>query len=326
MAIYYLNVRTLGRGAGARATSAAAYRAGERIRDERTGAVFDHSKRTDVMDKEIVLPSKFAATDMSWIRDRSTLWNAAEGAERRKNACVAREYLVALPYEITQVQRLHLVQRFSQELADRHGFAVDFVIHAPRPNNDPRNYHAHLLTTTREISPTGLGAKTGLDIRGSERRARGLGSYLDELLAVRQQWATLTNDALRQANVGARVDHRSLAAQGIDREPTPRLPEAARRTEERGQRSEIAEEIRAAYRTRVQARLERATARATTVEIAGGLDEIRKRARQSWLQLRRAELEGFATKAPAPEHNQSHSDAQQERDPRSTGPEDDLAM
>jgi ATP-dependent exoDNAse (exonuclease V) alpha subunit len=326
MAIYYLNIKTLGRGAGARATSAAAYRAGERIRDERTGAVFDHSQRTDVMSKEIVLPSKLAATAMNWICDRSSLWTAAEAAEPRKNARVAREYLVALPHEMTAAQRLHLVQRFSQDLADRHGFAVDFAIHAPRTNNDPRNYHAHLLTTTREVLPTGLGAKTDLDVQGSERRARGLCSYLEELLGVRQHWAILTNEALRAANVEARIDHRSLLAQGIDREPTPRIPEGARRAEERGQRSEIAEEIRAAYRARVAARSELANARGLTVESAGSLEDIRQRARQSWLQLRRAHNEVSATGTPASEHGQSHNDAQQERDPRRSGPDDDLAI
>src|SRR5580693_5160775 len=105
VAIYYFNIKFFGRGTGGRATSAAAYRAGERIRDERTGEVFDHSHRTDVLHKEIVLPSKYAAADMSWIHDRSTLWNAAESAESRKNARVAREYLVALPHELTHTGR-----------------------------------------------------------------------------------------------------------------------------------------------------------------------------------------------------------------------------
>ena len=234
MAIYYLNVKTIGRGAGGKATSAAAYRAGERLRDERTGQIFDHARRTDVMHKEIVLPSKLAGLDMSWMRDRSALWNAAERAERRSNARVAREYLVAVPHELTPVQRLGLVRRFSQELAEQHGIAVDFAIHAPRPHNDPRSYHAHLLTTTREVLPAGLGRKTALDLSNSERRARGLGSWLNEILSVRERWATLTNEALLQANVQTRIDHRSLAAQGINREPLPRIPIGAWHAEAAG--------------------------------------------------------------------------------------------
>src|SRR5277367_3431937 len=97
MAVYFLNLKTFGRAGGSSAVSAAAYRSGERIHDERTGKTYDHSARLDVMHKEIVLPSRFDDRDMAWARDRASLWNAAEGAETRANARVAREYLVALP-------------------------------------------------------------------------------------------------------------------------------------------------------------------------------------------------------------------------------------
>jgi ATP-dependent exoDNAse (exonuclease V) alpha subunit len=187
MAIYFLNLKTFGRANGSSATSAAAYRAGERIRDERTGKTYDHSERQDVMHKEIVLPSKFADDDIAWARDRSSLWNAAEAVETRKNARIAREYLVALPAELSHQGRVGLVRGFSQELSDRYGFAVDFAIHAPRdfPGSDPRNFHAHLLTTTRVVAIEGLGAKTTLDISDGSRRKLGLGPAINELLHVR---------------------------------------------------------------------------------------------------------------------------------------------
>ncbi len=323
MAIYYLNVKTFGRSTGGRATAAAAYRSGERIRDERTGQVFDHSHRTDVMHKEIVLPSNLSGAGMSWAQDRAALWNAAELIESRKNAAVAREYVVALPHELTHGQRLGLVQKFSQDLADRHGFAVDFVIHAPRPINDPRNFHAHLLTTTREVLPTGLGAKTNRDIGSVKRQERGLCSALKELYAVRERWATFTNEALQQANLEVRVDHRSYKAQGIDREPRPRIPMGAWRAETQGQKSEIAERIRAAYRVRVQARLERAMARASSLGSAGKLDEIRQLARQSWLQLRDTPRAAPATAESA---RSKARDSQNAFDVGPKEPDDDLAL
>ena len=124
-----LQTKTFGRAGGSSAASAAAYRAGERIRDERTGKIYDHSERQDVMHKEIVLPSRFTDEDMAWARDRGSLWNAAEGAETRKNARVARGYLVALPVELSPPQRLELVRAFSQELSDRYGFAIDLQNH-----------------------------------------------------------------------------------------------------------------------------------------------------------------------------------------------------
>ena len=104
-------MKTFGRANGSSAASATAYRAGERIADERTGKTYDHSDRQDVMHKEIVLPSKFSDDDMAWARDRASLWNAAEGAETRKNARVAREYLVALPVELSPQQRIESGER-----------------------------------------------------------------------------------------------------------------------------------------------------------------------------------------------------------------------
>jgi len=323
MALYYLNVKSFGRSTGGRSTYAAAYRAGERIRDERTGKVFDYSRRTDVMHKEIVLPSSLANADMSWTRDRAVLWNAAELVESRKNAAVAREYLVSLPHELTHEQRLALVQRFSQDLADRHGFAVDFAMHAPRPYNDPRNFHAHLLTTTREVLPTGFGAKTDLNISDPKRLQRGLGSNLKDLYAVRERWANFTNEALRDANLEVRVDHRSFKARGIDREPEPAIPVAARRLEREGKRSEIAERIREEYRERVKARLERAVARVSGIGGAGKLEELRKLARQSWLQLRDSQR----TTSAAPDSARTQARAsQKDCDVDRKDQNDDLAL
>src|ERR1700722_14327738 len=229
MAVYHLHMKTFGRANGSSAASAIAYRAGERITDDRTGKTYDHSDRLDVMHKEIVLPSKFSNDDMTWARDRASLWNAAESAEVRKNARVAREYLVALPVELSPAQRVGLGRGFSQELSDRYGFAVDVAIHAPRdfPDSDARNFHAHLLTTTREVGVEGLGAKTTLDMSDGNRSKLGLEPAINELLHVRARWATVTNEALQEAHVATRVDHRSLEAQGIDREPLPRIPQGA---------------------------------------------------------------------------------------------------
>src|SRR5258708_29090719 len=165
MAIYFLNLKTFGRSNNSSAVSAAAYRAGERIRDERTGKTYDHSDRQDVLHKEILLPSQFAADDMAWARDRANLWNTAEGAENREDTRVAREYLVALPIELSAAARIGLVSGFSRELVERDGFAVGVAVHAPRdvPGSGPRNFHAHLLATTRRVTPAGLGAETTLE-------------------------------------------------------------------------------------------------------------------------------------------------------------------
>ncbi|MGD0491829.1 MAG: MobA/MobL family protein [Steroidobacteraceae bacterium] len=258
MATYFLNLKAFGRSNGSSAPGAAAYRAGERIRDERTGRLYDHTGRQDVLHKEILVPSEYAGLDMSWAKDRANLWNAAEAAESRKNARVAREFLVALPVELDLDGRVGLARDFAKELADRYRFAVDVVVHAPRdfPGSDPRNFHAHLLATTREVDRNGFGAKTTFELGESTRKALGLGPSIEEFLRVRERWAAVTNEALREAHIEARIDHRSLRAQGIDREPRPWIPKGAFEAERRGYYSPVAERMRADYQAREQARLE----------------------------------------------------------------------
>jgi ATP-dependent exoDNAse (exonuclease V) alpha subunit len=294
VAIYFLNVKTFGRSGGSSAVSAAAYRAGERIRDERTGKTYDHTDRQDVLHKEIMLPGEFAADDMGWAQDRSNLWNTAESAESRKNARVAREYLVALPAELEHEGRLSLVRGFSRELVERYRFALDVAIHAPRefPGSDPRNFHAHLLATTREVTTEGLGPKTTLEWNDSTRREAGMGPGISELMHVRQNWADAANSALGTAHLNARVDHRTLAAQGIDREPTPHIPRAAFEMERHGFRSAVAERIREEYQARLDSRQQRSVqlqpASPTPAEPKSA-EEARRQSVENWLRYRAAQ-------------------------------------
>jgi ATP-dependent exoDNAse (exonuclease V) alpha subunit len=239
--------------------------------------------------KEIVLPSQFADEEMSWARERANLWNEAEGAESRVNARVAREYLVALPFELSPSRRVQLVRDFSQELAERYRFAVDFSIHAPRdyPGSDPRNFHAHLLATTREVTIERLGPKTTLDMSDANRRKLGLEPAVTELLHVRERWAAVANESLKDAHMAARIDHRTLEAQGIDREPGLHIPRVAFEMERHGYRSALADRLRAEHQARVQARLANSAAAPEVPSTQRqDLEEIKREARDNWLRLR----------------------------------------
>jgi hypothetical protein len=213
VAIYHLSVKTISRSAGRSATAAAAYRAGVKIADERTGDVHDYTRKGGVESAELVLP----AGAPEWATDRAALWNAAEQSETRKNSTVAREFEVALPAELSPAERRGLAVAFGQELAERHGCAVDVAIHAPGKEGDNRNHHAHILCTTRRLTPEGFGAKT----RELDDQKTG------EVTRWRGRWAELANEALERAGSTERVDHRSLKAQGIERDPLPHLGPAA---------------------------------------------------------------------------------------------------
>ena len=340
MAIFRMQISSVARGAGRRATAAAAYRSGERIRDERTGDLFNHTRRRDVLHAEILLPSHFEGEPVTWARNRERLWNTAEHAEKRHNSRVAREYQVTLPAELDAVNRVALARAFAREIADRYRVAVDLAVHEPPTGGDPRNFHAHLLTTTREVTPAGLGAKAGIDMDLRERRRRGLPDHRQEYISLRERWATLTNDALREADIDARVDHRSLAAQGIGREPRPSIPLMHLKMEQRGLHSQVAEALRANYRERVARRLEwqaaregpddplreRQAAQSTAVTSVAGanIEEIRRRAREDWLQLRSRETQ---TNAHSSDRDQgSEREAPEHDTAAAKSPQDDFAL
>ena len=318
MAIYRFAVTSVGRGSGRRATAAAAYRAGEKIRDVRSGQVYNHSARQDVVHKEIFLPSQFDGRQISWARDRATLWNTAELTEKRRNSRVAREYQLALPPELNAEQRRDLARSFSGKLADRYQVAVDLAIHDPRPTGDLRNFHAHLLTTTRTVTMRGLGAKTGLDQSSQKHEQHWRYASRKEFIALREQWAILTNDALRKANVNALVDHRTLEAQGIKREPRATIPWAAYRMEQKGLHSDVAERVRERYRAFVQARRERYAAQSAQVVQPSiksrDLTEVQRQARENWKQLRMQSLNNDRNQSKASELSQGIGSAAKRRD------------
>lgn len=194
------------RSRGHSAVAAAAYRQGERLIDERTGEVHDFRARGGVEDGFIVVPER-----AEWATDRATLWNAAEHAERRSNSQTAREYLVGLPHELNREERREVAEQFARELIQRYGVAVDVAIHTPSEDGDQRNFHMHVLTTTRSVDPEGLGKKTR-ELDDQQQRPK-------EILALRERLAQIENDALTLAQAERRVDHRSNAERGVAQEP-----------------------------------------------------------------------------------------------------------
>ena len=236
MAIYHCTTKPIARSAGRSAVAAAAYRAGEELVDQRTGLVHDYTKKGGVVSAEIIAPDGSSA-------DRSTLWNAAESAEKRKDSRTAREWLVALPAELDAGQRRELAVSFGTQLASRYGVAVDVALHEPDREGDNRNHHAHILTTTRQVSRGAagelvMGDKASIELSDKKRRELGLGSAADEVKAIRQLWEQAANRALERAGSTERIDARSLKDQGIDREATTHLGPVASEMERRGRISD----------------------------------------------------------------------------------------
>ena len=231
MAIYHFSMKPVSRASGRSAVASMAYRAGERLTNERDGITHDYTAKQGVEHAEIVLPEGVKA---DWGRDRSALWNAAEFSEKRKDARVAREFEVALPHELTAEQRLEATRELAQVLANRYGAAVDFAIHAPHDASDVRNHHAHVMMTTRQVTEDGLGDKTYIERENKWLLANGLATTDMQLRDLRQTWEGIANEHLARAGHDLRIDHRSHMERGLEIVPTEHMGVHATQMERRG--------------------------------------------------------------------------------------------
>ncbi|NBX65527.1 MAG: hypothetical protein EBQ96_00815 [Proteobacteria bacterium] len=205
------------------AVAAAAYRAGQNLVDDRLAITHDFRNRSKAVAASFILAPPDAPEKT---HNRALLWNAAEAAETRKNSRVARELILALPHELSAAFREALARDMGLWMVERYRVVVDVSIHQPTSGHDPRNHHAHLLFTTREVTKDGFGRKT----RILDDKEKGP----EEIELVRAVWETLVNDALeREGFPEAKIDRRTLEDQGIDRIPQVHIGPEAKAIEER---------------------------------------------------------------------------------------------
>ncbi|QRO12242.1 MobA/MobL family protein (plasmid) [Moraxella osloensis] len=232
--------KSISRGSGQSAVASASYRAGEKLQDERYGKTQDYSKRQGVMSANIILPSELK--DKVEI-DRNTLWNMAERAENRKDSRVAREWIINLPHELDEETRKALAHRFAQSLADKYGVIADCCIHRPTEKEiargaDERNFHAHIMLTTRQAQLTAdnqltLGDKATIELSDNKRRSIGLDRVSNEIVELRELWERTANEQLAEHGY-ALIDSRSYQSQGIDQLPQLKMGKNATQMERDG--------------------------------------------------------------------------------------------
>ena len=193
------------------AAELAAYRTGEAVADG-SGRVHDYTRKGGVAHTEIVLPE---GVDAEWARDRAALWNQAEAAEKRVNSRVAREWRVALPHELRHDERVALAHDFAERLVERYGVAADVAVHAPSRSGDQRNWHAHVLCTTRVIANEGFGAKAEIEWSNANLKKAGLPYTSVQVREMRMLWEERANEHLARTGHENRIDARSYAEQGV---------------------------------------------------------------------------------------------------------------
>jgi len=235
----HASAKQVQRSSGRSSVAAAAYRSGELIVDERTGIVHDYTKKSGVEYTRIYVPDN--APD--WARDRASLWNAVEFKESRSNSCTANELEVAFPYEFNAQQRREAGEMISQEIMRRYGCAVDIAYHQPNREGDERNFHAHILFTTRgfnEDTKDGWSKNKYRDLASDKITVDGENTTRgkEEIKSLRAFTADTMNRIAERDNLDVRTEHLSFAARGIDKEPTQKMGYMATQLERRGIQTE----------------------------------------------------------------------------------------
>ena len=147
MAIYHLEAKVVARGAGRSAVAASAYLSCSRLYNDYDGIQHDYTKKQGLVWQEVFLP-EYAPQE--W-QDREKLWNAVEEVETAKDSRLAREFVVALPIELSREQQIELLQDFIREQFVSDGMCADAAIH----DTDGHNPHAHILLTVRPLDERG---------------------------------------------------------------------------------------------------------------------------------------------------------------------------
>ena len=241
---------------------ASAYRSGDDLGDH------DFTQKGGIFHSEILLPDHAPRGYF----DRSTLWNSVEKFEKNSNARLAREVVIALPNELKEGQQKELVKNFVQKNFVDEGMCADFSFHSGKHNHKNTddlehnegikkdNPHVHIMLTVRPINEDGAwGAKSQKEYildRNGERIRLKSGNWKsrkinandwedkETLMKWRKNWADVVNREFERLGIDERIDHRTLKAQGIDREPTIHVGVAGKNMEKRGVPSERAKENR----------------------------------------------------------------------------------
>lgn len=264
MAIYRAETKHVTRSKNHNIVAAAAYRAGEKLTDKNKfnpdAKIHDYSKKKGVVSNGIILPKNLI--EKGFNISRQDLWSAVEeseittrsvkGSRLKKSARLAREWVLALPHELSDRENEELTREFTESLVNELGVIADFAIHkpVPRPTKkdyievynpdtwkfekqpvydiepsqpDPRNIHAHILFTTRKTDLTADGSLKFTDKADSERsekwrKEQGLCNGGDYLKQIRERWADMVNKRLESRNI-ASISHKSYKDQGLNIKP-----------------------------------------------------------------------------------------------------------
>jgi hypothetical protein len=244
---YHFHAGIHSRAKGHSAIAGAAYRAGEKLLDQRTGLTQDNSRREDVLYSAIFAPKNAP----EWVHDRAELWNHVEEAEKRKDSQLAREINAALPWQLDEKHREYMVKDFAYDLT-RKGLVVDANIHDAHEGGSDKNIHVHMMITTRTVDENGLSQSKDRDSNRTEvlehwrerwaeigaKQLQKMGYVLEA-----EQWRH-GHETMEQQKAAALERGDLEFAATCNRPATQHIGRAALEIEARGEHSDRAQTIR----------------------------------------------------------------------------------
>ena len=242
---FHFSVSMVSRGKSKSAVASAAYISCEKLTNEWDGVTHDYHNKKGLLHSEIFLPENVPIT----LKDRTTLWNSVELNEKANNAQLARNFIIALPKELSFEENKKLITEFIQKNFVSKGMIADLAIH-DESDEENNNIHAHIMTTLRPINEKGeWQAKSKkeyvLDENGEKIKLKS-GNYKTRKVELtdwndkgnaekwRENFASLCNQYLEKNHQEKRVDHRSYKRQGIEEIPTIHLGASASALEKKG--------------------------------------------------------------------------------------------
>ncbi|MCH9661579.1 MAG: MobA/MobL family protein [Bacteroidetes bacterium] len=249
----YANVQQVARSTGRSSVEAAAYRSASRLYDERTGEVYDYTKKPNVEHTQLYVPEWVKGSDIFAIR--SKIWNEVERREYKSNATTAHEIIMAFPAEFKKEHRLEMGKVLADELIRRYEVVVDIGYHRPPKGGDDRNYYAHVMFTTRsfdettkdgwaknkfrELSKDPIWTDPDKGKPTKYRRCKTITHGMVEIHDLRHFIAGEMNTIARREGMDVHTEHLSFAERGIDCQSSQHLGPHAFQMEKRGVRSRI---------------------------------------------------------------------------------------
>ncbi len=218
MALFRLEAKVFSREKRGRSViAAAAYRAGTKLMDEVREKTFDYTRRVKGVIQSMILAPESAP---AWVFDSGQLWNTVERSEKRVDAQLAREFVLAVPPELSADEQFKTAVDWAEKELVTSGMVAEISLHHTKTGKNP---HVHILCTMRKLDGEKFSAK-------KSREWNDVGVLAKQ----RESWANAVNAALEKAGRNERVDHRSLKDRGIDRVPEPKIGVAASAMKRRG--------------------------------------------------------------------------------------------